>query len=159
MSSEYVNKKAKRMYELYLNNLPCKKVYAAVLKGDKFVVLKNEKSKNYKYEIAGGGVEDGETGEQAIKREILEELNMNVNVVKLLGTDSYKATWHYEDKQFDVNYKVEIYLTEFVSYANNNKFGLEGEFDGDNGITGIMEVTKQEMLENVYEFKSGGIKF
>ncbi len=46
MSSNYYNNKAKRMYNLYINNLPCKKVYAAVKKGDKFVVLKDEKIPN-----------------------------------------------------------------------------------------------------------------
>ena len=83
MSNSYYNNKAKKMYNLYINNLPCKKVYAAVKKGDKFVVLKDEKNPKWKYQLSGGGVEDGEDNVSAIKREIYEELNMNVKVINL----------------------------------------------------------------------------
>lgn len=158
MSSNYYNNKAKRMYELFLNNLPCKKVYAAVKKGDKFVVLKDDKNPKWKYQIAGGGVEDGEDNITAIKREIKEELNLNVKVIKSLGVVNYVTTWTYENKTFDVNYQAEIFLTEFLSYANNTGFGVEGEFDGSVGVSGVVEVSKQEMLENVAEFKKDGIK-
>lgn len=158
MSSNYYNNKAKRMYELYLNNLPCKKVYAAVKKGDKFVVLKDDKNPKWKYQIAGGGVEDGEDNITAIKREIKEELNLNVKVIKSLGVINYVTPWTYENKTFDVKYEAEIFLTEFLSYANNTGFGVEGEFDGSVGVSGVVEVSKQEMLENVAEFKKDGIK-
>ncbi|WP_293889747.1 NUDIX domain-containing protein [Flavobacterium sp.] len=34
----------------------------------------------FKYEFPGGKVEEGETNEEAIKREILEELNLNITI-------------------------------------------------------------------------------
>ncbi len=156
MSNSYYNNKAKKMYNLYINNLPCKKVYAAVKKGDKFVVLKDEKNPKWKYQLSGGGVEDGEDNVSAIKREIYEELNMNVKVIKSLGIINYVATWEFEGKKFDVKYEAEIFLTEFVCYLNNNKFGVDGEFDN-SAISGIAEISKFEMLENVSEFKKHNI--
>ncbi len=156
MSNSYYKNKAKKMYNLYINNLPCKKVYAAVKKGDKFVVLKDEKNPKWKYQLSGGGVEDGEDNVSAIKREIYEELNMNVKVIKSLGIINYVATWEFEGKKFDVKYEAEIFLTEFVCYLNNNKFGVDGEFDN-SAISGIAEISKFEMLENVSEFKKHNI--
>ena len=151
---EYYNKKAKYAYELYLAGKPFKKVYAAVKKGDKYVVLKNKTGK-YEYAISGGGVDPGEDNITAIKREILEELNMNVEVARSLGVRHYQRTWRYEGREFDVDYEAEIFLTRFISYSNNSSFGLEGEFDKN---VSIAEISKEEMLDTVYEFKVDGMK-
>lgn len=151
----YYEQKAKLAYELYLKGLPFKKVYAAVQKGDKYVVLKHETGK-YKYSISGGGVDAGEDNITAIKREILEELNINIKIVKSLGVIKYFKTWHYDGKDFDVDYEAEIFLTEFVSYGDNANFGIEGEFDGKK--ISICEISKEEMLSTVAEFVTFGIK-
>ncbi len=153
----YSEAKAKKMYELFLKGLPCKKVYAVVKKDDKFVVLKEAEGRKWKYQLAGGGVEEGENNEIAIKREIAEELNMLVNVVKSLGMICYSTNWIYDGKEFSVNYESEIMLTEFVGYSDNDKFGLEGEFSS-SSVVGKCEISEEEMLKNVYEFVSAGIK-
>lgn len=153
---DYNKQKAKLAYELYLKGLPFKKVYAVVQKGDKFVVLKHETGK-YKYSLSGGGVDAGEDNITAIKREIIEELNINIKIVKSLGIAKYVRTWHYNGQDFDVDYEAEIFHTEFVSYGKNKDFGLEGEFDAKK--ISIDEISKDEMLANVAEFVSLGIKF
>ncbi|MDE6583204.1 MAG: NUDIX domain-containing protein [Clostridia bacterium] len=152
----YYEQKAKIAYELYLKGLPFKKVYATVQKGDKFVVLKHEEGK-YKYSLSGGGVDPGEDNVTAIKREILEELNINIKVVKSLGIAKYVRTWHYNGKHFDVDYEAEIFHTKFASYGENKNFGLEGEFTTKK--ISIDEISKEEMLANVAEFVTFGIKF
>jgi mutator protein MutT len=55
--------------------------------GKLLVTLRGEKAKNErgKWEIPGGSVEFGETFEQAIKREIKEELGIEIEVLELLG--------------------------------------------------------------------------
>lgn len=154
----YQEEKAKRMHDLYLSGKPCRKVYGAVRKGDEYVVIKNAEGKKYKYQLAGGSVEDDETNIDAIKREISEELNINSKVVKSLGVTSYKSDWKYQEKEFSIINEAEVFLLEFVSFSNHTHFGLDGEFT-ENNVKGITVVSEEEMLSNVYEFTSGGIKF
>jgi len=154
----YQEQKAKRAYELYLQGLPFKKVYAAVEKDGKYLVLKNAPDRKFKYQISGGGVDDGEDNETAIKRELREELNVNVEIVKSLGVLQYVRTWKYQDKVFDIDYESEIFLTKFLSYSHEHKFGLDGEFIPSIGVVGVAEISKEEMLKGVYEFADGGIK-
>ena len=152
----YFEKKVKRAYDLFLRGEAVPKVYAVVEKGEKFIVLENAKSNKFKYALSGGGVEEGEDNITAIKRELLEELNVKVEIVKSLGNIKYETTWEYEGKKFKVEFKAEILYTRFVSYGKNKKFGLNGEF-GTN-VKGIAEITKEEMLKTVAEFTEFGVK-
>jgi 8-oxo-dGTP pyrophosphatase MutT (NUDIX family) len=152
---EYYNKKAKYAYELYKAGKPFMKAYAAVKKGDKYIVLAHENGK-YKYSLSGGGIDPGEDSVTAIKREIFEELNVNIKNIVSLGHYYMQKTWHYEGKDFDVDYDVEVFSADFDGYADNANFGLDGEFNN-KGIT-IAEISEQEMLENVAEFTKHGIK-
>ncbi len=47
----------------------------------------------HKYEFPGGKIEEGESGEQAVKRELLEELGLTVKVGSLYA----KHTFEYPD--------------------------------------------------------------
>lgn len=52
----------------------------------------------FKWEGPGGSVEEGETFEEAAKRELLEELNIHITIDSILGqfasvTDSNGETW------------------------------------------------------------------
>lgn len=55
--------------------------------GKMLITLRGKEAKNErgKWEIPGGGVEFGERFENAIKREIKEELGVEIEVVELLG--------------------------------------------------------------------------
>lgn len=150
----YYEEKAKRMYELYLQGKPCKKVYGAVHKGNYFIVLKND-NKKWKYQLAGGGVENKETNEQAIVREVLEELNIQCEIVRSLGVLNYQSNWSYQNKEFTISNEAEIFLLNYVSAIDSTKIGLDGEFSNN---TTIALISKNEMLANVYEFASGMIK-
>ena len=152
----YYEQKAKLAYGLYQKGLPFQKVYAVVQKGDRFLVLKIA-GKKFEYALSGGGIDEGEDVETAIKRELLEEMNAKVEFVKELGVIHYVRTWTYQGKEFDVNYEAHIVLTKFLAFAERKKMGLEGEFDGKD--VEIVEVSKKEMLENVAEFVSFGVKF
>ena len=54
-------------------------------------VKKDGSIKEY-YVIPGGGLEDGETLEENVIRELKEEFNVDIEVVKSLGTEEYDDT-------------------------------------------------------------------
>ena len=54
-------------------------------------VKKDSSIKEY-YVIPGGGLEDGETLEENVIRELKEEFNVDIEVVKFLGTEEYDDT-------------------------------------------------------------------
>ena len=54
-------------------------------------VKKDGSIKEY-YVIPGGGLEDGETLEENVIRELKEEFNVDIEVVKFLGTEEYDDT-------------------------------------------------------------------
>ena len=65
-------------------------VVAAVIRHNgKILCMQRAEGKNietsFKWEFPGGKIEDGETGEMAIKREIQEELEINIVVVGEIG--------------------------------------------------------------------------
>jgi len=151
---DYFKEKELHAYNCYKAGVPRKKVYAVVEKDDKFVVLHKERSK-YKYSLAGGGIEDGEDIETAIKREALEELNMQVEVVKTLGVIKDKSKWNYEGFDFLVDDEKTILYTKYVAEGNNTTFGVTGEFGSQDGV---FEISKEEMLSTVAEFVKYGLK-
>jgi 8-oxo-dGTP diphosphatase len=65
-----------------------------ILKGDKLLILRqyNEKRNNEYWMLPGGSLELGETEEECVKREIMEETNLEVEIVTILfdepGTES-----------------------------------------------------------------------
>jgi len=64
-------------------------VGAAILnnEGQLFIALRGKEAKNErgKWEIPGGAVEFGETFEEALQREVMEEIGVKINIIELLG--------------------------------------------------------------------------
>ena len=72
----------------------------------------------HKYEFPGGKIEQGESGEAAVKRELQEELNMQVAVGSLYA----KHTFEYPDfiitlSLYECEMQSEFTLNEHESYA------------------------------------------
>lgn len=151
----YFSEKVKHAYNCYKAGLPRKKVYGVVEKGDKFLVIRCRRDSNYKYCLAGGGIEEGEDSKEAIVRECSEELNAVVEYVKTLGFIHDKSKWKMGDEEFWVDDEMEIVYTKFVRFGENKTLGVEGEFTSQDIVT---EISKDEMLKTVAEFVKYGVK-
>lgn len=72
-------------------------VGAIVIKDGRILAVKRGENKNkavaYRYEFPGGKIEQGETPSQALKRELLEEMNYDVEV----GEKFMSVSYEYDD--------------------------------------------------------------
>ena len=106
-------------------------------------------------ETPGGGVEDGEELISALKRELREELNVEVEIIKELGVyDKLYKTWRLDGESFDIQYEIHVFDTKLKKKLDGN-FGLEGEF---NNSAKIVEIDKETLISSVKVFRDYGIK-
>lgn len=84
------------------------KVVAAIIKdGNKvFITERGHGEFKGKWEFPGGKIEEGETGEEAVVREINEELRSTVKVLKFFG--------EINDVHGDKCFNVKFYICELV---------------------------------------------
>ena len=71
---------------------PINVVAAIIKKDDLYLLAKRNKDKymGLKWEFPGGKVEENETFKEALSREILEELNVNVDIHNKIAEESYQ---------------------------------------------------------------------
>ena len=75
------------------NSMKSEDVVAAIIKKDNlYLLLKGNRDKHMglKWEFPGGKVEANETLQEALIREIHEELNININVYEKIAEEKYK---------------------------------------------------------------------
>ena len=79
-------------------------VAAIIIKDDKYFIAQRNRNKHMglSWEFPGGKVEKEETFEFALKREIKEELSINIKILDLISSQKHK------DEKIDVN--VHYYL-------------------------------------------------
>ncbi len=68
-------------------------VVAAIIKIDKqYLIVQRNKNKHLglKWEFPGGKVHENENFEEALKREVQEELNISINIHKKIAEEGYK---------------------------------------------------------------------
>ena len=119
-------------------------VAAIIIKNDKYFIAKRNRNKHMglSWEFPGGKVEKGETFEAALKREIREELNIEINIKNKLGEENYQ-----DDK---INVKLhyficshidgEIYLNEHEdsAWVPKNEFKNYNFAEGDSDIINLL---------------------
>lgn len=112
------------MSQKKLINVTC----AIIISDDKILVTqRSEKMKlPLKWEFPGGKLEENETEEQCIVREILEEINIEIEIVKRLSDSVFDyGTFKINLIPFIANYKKgEIKLLEHKSYKLLSKIEL-----------------------------------
>lgn len=68
---------------------------AVIIEDDKVAVIKRIREGEAYYVFPGGGIEEGESPEQATIREAFEELGVQIEVMECLGTIEFNGEQHY----------------------------------------------------------------
>ena len=127
------------------NSMKSEDVVAAIIKkGNLYLVTQRNKDKymGLKWEFPGGKVEANETLQEALTREIYEELNININVYEKIAEERYKDSeinivLHYflcsiKDGDISLN---EHEAMEWVDKADFDKYDF---VVGDGNITSLI---------------------
>lgn len=124
---EYKLQKIKYSYNLEKEGRLFEKARAVVVNDGKVLILFNPKTNAYT--VPGGGVDEGETVEQAVKREALEESGYEVEPVKKIWSNFYEVPMEFEGKKF-ISHRVEyFYLCTLKNQNHENVNGIEGEYE------------------------------
>ena len=119
-------------------------VAAVILKNNKFFIAQRNRNKHMGlcWEFPGGKVEKNENFEQALKREIKEELNISIYINKKIGEENYQDN--------KINVKLHYYLCshidgEFIlnehedsSWVAKNEFNKYNFAEGDKDIISLL---------------------
>ena len=119
-------------------------VAAIIIKNNKFFIAQRNRHKHMglSWEFPGGKVEKGETFEVALKREIKEELNIDIDIKNKLGEENYQ-----DDK---INVKLHYYICSHISgdiylnehedsvWVSKNEFKNYNFAEGDSDIINLL---------------------
>lgn len=127
-------------------------VYGIIIKADKIVLI-NKVTGPYdgKLDLPGGSIEFGETVEEALKRELLEEVGIELENYELFDADSVKFDWVYNDKLIKVHHIGIFY--KVLGYSNDIRKEIEIDNKNDDslgaGFYDIDKLKKEELSEIV----------
>ena len=119
-------------------------VAAIIVKNNKFFIAQRNRNKHMGlcWEFPGGKVEKNENFEQALKREINEELNISILINKKIGVENYQDN--------KINVKLHYYLCshidgEFIlnehedsAWVAKNEFNKYNFAEGDKDIISLL---------------------
>ena len=121
------------------------KVVAAIIKKDNLsLIVQRNKNKHLglKWEFPGGKVESKETLEEALIREIKEELNITINVLQKIGKEKYKDSkinviLHYFLCSHQSG-KIKLNEHENFAWVNKKNFKKYEFVEGDGNILSLI---------------------
>ena len=123
---------------------PTKVVAAVIKKNNLYLIVQRNKNKHLglKWEFPGGKVQPNETPEEALFREIKEELNITISIHKKIGEEKYK------DHEIDIvlNYFLCTHLYgnmklnehENFAWVENKDFYKYNFAEGDGNILSLL---------------------
>ena len=117
-------------------------VAAIIIKDDKYFIAQRNRNKHMglSWEFPGGKVEEGESFEIALKREIEEELNIEINIKNKLGEENYQ-----DDK---INVKLHYFICShfngeiILSEHEDSAWITKNEFKNYNFAEGDSDIIK-----------------
>lgn len=113
---------------------------ALIIKDNKLLMLKRRDSRpefNNKWEFPGGGVEKGESVEDCIRRECMEETGFAVEIKERLPN----VLTHYEKK-----WNYQVFLLPFVCTVKSGTLKLMDNENSDSGWFTLNDAMEQDLL-------------
>jgi len=120
-------------------------VVAAIIKKDNLYLVaqrNRDKHMGLKWEFPGGKVDPGETLQEALVREIYEELNIDINIHEKLAEERYK------DNEINIilhyflctikNGVINLNEHEAMAWVNKENFNQYDFVKGDGNITSLI---------------------
>ena len=123
---------------------PTDVVAAIIKKGDQYLLAKRSKEKymGLKWEFPGGKVEQNETFKDALSREILEELNVNIEIHNKVAEERYQdeeiniVLHYYLCTLIDTN--IVLSEHEAIEWVKKQDFSKYEFVPGDGDITSLI---------------------
>lgn len=107
--------------------------YAIIIKNDQILLIKKYGGPyDKKLDLPGGTIEFNERPADALKRELLEEVGINITEYKLFDCDSVSFNWQYKNKLFKVHHIGVFY--QVLSYENEIKENIEIDTINDDSL-------------------------
>ena len=128
-----------------------------IINHDGKIAVFNKVNKN-EYKLPGGGINDGETPEEAFKREALEETGCEIEIVKSLGTiEEHKSLENFKQISYIFVAKVlndnhELNLTKKEKNEGSQILWLPKK-EALDLITNCIENINESKYENLYHSK------
>lgn len=119
--------------------------YGVILDGGKIALIKKSRG-GYKgkLDLPGGGIEHGELPIDALKREMMEELGIEIHNIKLLDVSSVTFKWHLDENTIEDLHHIGIFYT-----ADFKSKDLKTTKDGQDSLGAkwypITELKKEEL--------------
>ena len=107
-------------------------------------ILMGLRSKNgpnpYYWEFPGGQLEEGETLEECLQREWMEELNLHISIEQFLCTTTHKdiSCHFYVGKIQDIE-NLRINVHEYIGFYPKNELYRLRLFEGDDKIVDLLD--------------------
>lgn len=119
---------------------------ALIFRGNKFLVLKQNRSDSFYWDLPGGKIEYGESAEETLLREVKEETSLDAEIVKISGVWWFLSQAH----------KDQVVCITYLCKAVEKKVDLSKNPAAEN-IVDYKWVTKEEFLNG--EFNNGNKSF
>lgn len=103
-------------------NTPRDRAFSAVLSKGKIAMVQVDETERSFWTLPGGGVEEGETREEAAVREAMEETNLRIKVIRFLFEGTYSAGTEY------------CFLAEPQHGEDQIKLGYDPELNGNEQV-------------------------